>query len=260
MPKLRGVCDLGVHATVGLWSDAERRAPAGVRTKMICASRQLGKRARRLFWCALPLQCADRVHAGRDRVHPLLGGMHWMRAVDALDSAGPGESADCVCWNDPQAEQVARAGGAGRKGEGAGQAERAGMLNVLDDLSSEETAFFECHARAEALPLYEALRARLAAELPDTGLRVQKTQITLAAPRVYGAVSFLPARRAAERPPVFITLTFGLGRREASSRIDQATEPYPGRWTHHVLIGDAAQLDAELMGWLAEAHDFAKAK
>ena len=39
-----------------------------------------------------------------------------------------------------------------------------------------------------------------------------------------------------------------------------ASEPYPGRWTHHVLVTEADQIDEELMGWLREAWDFAESK
>jgi hypothetical protein len=31
-------------------------------------------------------------------------------------------------------------------------------------------------------------------------------------------------------------------------------ESYPGRWTHHVILATIADIDAELMGWIALAH------
>lgn len=127
------------------------------------------------------------------------------------------------------------------------------------EASVEEVAFFG-GPHAGALPLWLELRARLLAELPDTELRVQRTQIGLVARHVYGAVSFLPALRKAERPDPFLTVTVGLSHRLASPRVAQASEPYPGRWTHHVVLGSADEVDDELMGWLAEAHDFALAK
>ena len=34
---------------------------------------------------------------------------------------------------------------------------------------------------------------------------------------------------------VYITVTFGPSYKKESLRIDVATEPYPNRWTHHVL-------------------------
>ena len=55
-------------------------------------------------------------------------------------------------------------------------------------------------------------------------------------------------------------VTFGLGHRENHSRITVATEPYPNRWTHHVLISESDQIDAQLMAWLEEARTFARSK
>ena len=45
-----------------------------------------------------------------------------------------------------------------------------------------------------------------------------------------------------------------------SSRIDIATEPYPNRWTHHVLISSIEEIDDELMSWIEEAAGFASIK
>ena len=55
-------------------------------------------------------------------------------------------------------------------------------------------------------------------------------------------------------------LTFGLSYRKDSPRIAVATEPYPGRWTHHVLLTEPSQLDEELLGWVEEAYTFALTK
>ena len=112
----------------------------------------------------------------------------------------------------------------------------------------------------EALPLYEAFEKRLLAELEGVVIQPQKSQITLKNRRVFGAVSFLPARRAKDRPDPYITITLGLNRREGSPRVDQASEPYPGRWTHHLVIGAAEEIDDELMAWVREAFAFAAAK
>jgi len=39
-----------------------------------------------------------------------------------------------------------------------------------------------------------------------------------------------------------------------------ATETYPHRWTHHVMVGDRAEIDGELMEWIVEAAAFAATK
>lgn len=111
-----------------------------------------------------------------------------------------------------------------------------------------------------ALPLYEFFKERVLAENPSSVIRVQKTQITFSNRYNFACVSFLPVRRAKERPNSYIVISFGLGRRVESPRIDAATEPYPGRWTHHVLISETEEIDDELMRWVKEAEDFSAHK
>ena len=118
--------------------------------------------------------------------------------------------------------------------------------------------FFDKHP--EALPLYEALEERILAELRDVKIKVQKTQITFSNKRNFAFVSFLPVRKAGERPDIFIVVTFGLSYRKESLRIDAATEPYPNRWTHHMLISRTEEIDDELMGWIEEAAVFSAGK
>ncbi len=124
-------------------------------------------------------------------------------------------------------------------------------------LSGDVLFFFGDHR--EALPLYEVLTEQMEG-LGDLSIRVQKTQITFSNRRNFAFVSFLPARKAKDRPKTYITITFGLGRRVDSPRIDIATEPYPGRWTHHVLISSTEDIDGELMGWIREAYNFSAGK
>ncbi len=111
-----------------------------------------------------------------------------------------------------------------------------------------------------ALPLYEALERAVRELVPDVGIKVQKTQITYTNPKVFAAVSLRPARRKAERPEHFITVTLGLNRRLDSPRVDAASEPYPARWTHHLMISSAGEIDGELLGWVAEAAAFSASK
>ena len=41
---------------------------------------------------------------------------------------------------------------------------------------------------------------------------------------------------------------------------DEAPEPYPGRWTHHVMVGSVDEIDGELLGWIQEAAEFPASK
>ena len=118
--------------------------------------------------------------------------------------------------------------------------------------------FFEEHPNA--LPLYERLEEQIFAQIPDVKVKVSKTQIGFSNKRGFAFVSFLPVRKANNRPKPFITVTFGHFLRVESSRIDAASELYPNRWTHHVTVGTAEEIDDELMGWIREAAAFSAAK
>lgn len=120
-------------------------------------------------------------------------------------------------------------------------------------MTQDELQFFAGHGAA--LPIYTELRSRVFAQWPDVEVRVARTQITFKA--CYG-FAFVSTRRMGRRcPEVFIIVSFGLGREVRSERIFAASEPYPNRWTHHVIVASPDEVDGELMGWLAEAHDFA---
>lgn len=125
-------------------------------------------------------------------------------------------------------------------------------------MTSDSLGFFE--SQPEALPLYEAFERRVLEEIENVEIRVQKTQISFYNRHLFACVSFLKVRKAKERPPVYLVVTFGLDRKAESPRIDAASEPYPNRWTHHVTISSLDEIDGELMGWVKEAARFAAAK
>ena len=118
--------------------------------------------------------------------------------------------------------------------------------------------FFE--GKPFALSLFQTLEQRILSEIPDVSVKVRKTQITFLNRHNFAFVSFLPVRRAKERPAEYITVSFGLDYRKESSRIDAASEPYPSRWTHHMMIASAEEIDDELMGWIREAAAFSASK
>ena len=118
--------------------------------------------------------------------------------------------------------------------------------------------FFGQHM--DALPIYERLENAILTRVPGVRIKVAKTQITFANKRGFAFVSFNPCGRAQDRPAVWMTVTFGLDYRKESPRIDVATEPYHGRWTHHVTVESEDEIDEELLGWIQEAADFSAAK
>lgn len=118
--------------------------------------------------------------------------------------------------------------------------------------------FFEL--QKDALPLYEALEARILDEIPDVRIKVQKSQISFYNRHLFGCVSFLRVKKKKEMPPCYIVVTVGLARKLESPRVAVATEPYPGRWTHHIVVSAPDQIDDQLMDWLKEAAAFSAQK
>ena len=121
-------------------------------------------------------------------------------------------------------------------------------------MNTDTLFFFNDHM--DALPMYERLESLVLAQIPDVKIKVSKTQISFFNKRGFAFVSFNPCRKAKERPAVWMTVTFGLDDQKLSPRIDVATEPYPNRWTHHVMVGSTEEIDEELMGWIREAAAF----
>ena len=118
--------------------------------------------------------------------------------------------------------------------------------------------FFSGHE--EALGLYEIFEDFLYSAFPDANRRVQKTQITFFNRHVFACVSFARVRKKADLPKVWFVLTLGLPAPLDSERVAVRTEPYPGRWTHHLVISRPEELDAQLLSWIRNAWDFADAK
>ena len=113
-------------------------------------------------------------------------------------------------------------------------------------------------AQPERTAIFEAVEAAVA-ELGESAMEVKRSQISWKAPRLFAALS-LPLRVGRHWPEGALVLTFGLGRRLEHPRIFQAAEPYPGRWTHHVVVQTAEEIDRELLDWIHEAYLFSMAK
>ncbi|WP_303249356.1 DUF5655 domain-containing protein [uncultured Slackia sp.] len=126
-------------------------------------------------------------------------------------------------------------------------------------MTDERTAaFFAGHETA--LPLYETFEERLFEAFPDAHRKVQKTQITFSNKHVFACVSFLRVRKKADLPSPYIVITLGLSYPLESKRVAAKTEPYPDRWTTHIVVGDEKDIDDELLSWTREAYAFATSK
>ena len=133
-----------------------------------------------------------------------------------------------------------------------------GSTNTGGKPDPDTLMFFDAHP--EALSLYQAFEERLFAAFPVVNKRVQKTQITFSNRHVFACVSFARVRRQAELPKGYLVITLGLPAPLDSERIAVKTEPYSGRWTHHIVVSKPEELDEELRSWIREAYAFADAK
>ena len=116
-------------------------------------------------------------------------------------------------------------------------------------MKADALLFFSGHE--ELLPLYERLEDEILRMCPAAEIHVQKSQIAFSCGCRFAFASVKGKR--------FI-VTFGLPERVEHPRIWQATEPYPHRWTHHVIVRAAEEIDGGLMGWIERACQFASRK
>ena len=128
----------------------------------------------------------------------------------------------------------------------------------MRELDADALMFFDQHM--DILPLYQAFEELLFDSFPVVNKRVQKTQITFSNRHVVACVSFARVKRKAELQMRFIVITLGLPAPLDSERVAVKTEPYPGRWTHHIVVNKPEELDEELLSWVREAYDFAAVK
>ena len=117
--------------------------------------------------------------------------------------------------------------------------------------------FFDGHPLK--LRLYQLLFRRLDELFPEGIVKVQKSQISFYGRHLFATAS-LPVRRKKDWPEHCLLVTFGLGEGMEDPRIAVAVEPYPNRWTHHVVISSPEQVDSQLLGWLKDAWLFSEQK
>ncbi len=132
------------------------------------------------------------------------------------------------------------------------------MSSVNQAIDGETLLFFD--KQPSALPIYEYFAARLYEQFPDTKRRVQKTQITFCNRCVFACISFQRVKRKAELPDPYLVLTLGLPYPLESDRVAVKSEPYPGRWTTHIVIGSISEVDDELLAWIGQAYLFSEMK
>lgn len=128
----------------------------------------------------------------------------------------------------------------------------------MHQTGQDELMFFD--KQPAAYPLYEVFTAKLLEMFPATSIRVQKSQITFLNRHVYVCVSFARVKKKAELPNPYLIITLGLSYPLNSDRVAVKTEPYPGRWTTHLVVSSISELDEELFTWVRQAYEFAENK
>lgn len=116
-------------------------------------------------------------------------------------------------------------------------------------LTAEVLAFLQ--KNPHRIALFEAAEAAILACGQST-MAVQKSQISWGNPLKFAFLSFGKGD--------CLILTFGLNERVAHPKIFQAVEPYPRRWTHHVILSSPGDVDDTVRAWLRDAYAFAVAK
>lgn len=128
---------------------------------------------------------------------------------------------------------------------------------MADEMTNKEIeAFFA--GKPEAKALFMAVERKIQAIGPAI-IKVSKTQISFAT-RTQFAWVWMPLPTDRKRPLHSLVLSFGGGRRIVNDQIVEAIEPYPGRWTHHVIIAEAADLTSAVDAWIREAYRFSETR
>lgn len=130
-------------------------------------------------------------------------------------------------------------------------------MNTPEHYESDLLFYFD--GRPVELSLYRQLFAAMDSAFPDASVKVQKSQISFYCPKLFAAAS-IPVHRKKDWPRECLLVTFGLERQLPSPRIAVAVEPYPNRWTHHVVVSRPEEIDEELLAWLTQAFQFAQTK
>ncbi|WP_295579662.1 DUF5655 domain-containing protein [uncultured Oscillibacter sp.] len=116
-------------------------------------------------------------------------------------------------------------------------------------------AFF-CQWKPELVPVARAFLDRCLERWPETAVVTQKSQVGLRDPRPYCALWPPTHGGFRRRPRDFLVVSLFLPERLDSPRVEAAVEPYPGRWTTHLLLSAPEEVDEELLEWVAQARRF----
>lgn len=117
-----------------------------------------------------------------------------------------------------------------------------------DDARADLDAFFA--ARAEARAIFDALHAAVEAAGP-ADVRVTRSQVAFRRRRAF-AWAWTPDRYLGPGHAPLV-LTLGFDHRHPSPRWKAIVEPAPGRFTHHLELRSATDVDDEVRRWVSDA-------
>jgi len=105
--------------------------------------------------------------------------------------------------------------------------------------------------------IFDLLLVSLRRRYPSTETEVQKTDVALQeGGRPFAYVWVPGVRRIPGRPLHYVIVSFGLNRCIDDPRMTEVTQSYPGRWMHHVVVAEPADIDDTLIGWLTAARNW----
>jgi hypothetical protein len=116
------------------------------------------------------------------------------------------------------------------------------------EMSMDLEGFFDGFEASR--PVFDRLQGAMET-LPTTSHSVTKSQIAFRHRKAF-ASAWIPGRvlRGKYAP---LVLTISLRYRDLSPRWKEVVEPAPGRFTHHLELHSAEDIDAEVLDWLREA-------
>jgi predicted transport protein len=123
----------------------------------------------------------------------------------------------------------------------------------MEDLENKLIIFFR--KMPEALSIYKKLEKKMVKCFENINIVVHKSQISFSNRYNFAFVSIRQMRGR-----LCVILSFGVNYKINDIRIFQAVEPYPNRWTHHVIIQNENEIDKKIMDWLKMAYDFSMNK
>ena len=114
--------------------------------------------------------------------------------------------------------------------------------------------------RTAAYRLFNIVRAYIES-LGSIMVEAAKTQVSFGVnPNIKFAWVWLPQMWIKKQKENSITIEFDLDHEVQHTRIKNAVEPRPGRWTHHVVVEKESDFNSIIKLWPRQAHELAQTR